>query len=194
MIRQAEALVPTAYGEFNFIAYSDDERDQTPHIAIVSKSFSPSEPVLVRVHSECMTGDIFHSFKCDCGDQLDSSLKAAADSNGLVIYLRQEGRGIGIINKLKAYKLQEQGLDTAQANTHLGFEADSRIYNDAISILTDLGISKIRLLTNNPEKVHAFDNSEIEVIEKLPLIIPPNKENIKYYETKRDVFGHSLKW
>lgn len=194
MNKQAEAVVPTEYGSFNFIAYSDREDDQTPHIAIVSANYNPDSPVLVRVHSECMTGDVFHSFKCDCGDQLSESLKAASESNGVVIYLRQEGRGIGIINKLKAYKLQDDGMDTAQANTHLGFETDSRIYNDAIDILKDLKIDQIRLLTNNPEKIHAFDDSGIEVVEKIPLIIPPKKENLRYYETKRDVFGHSLKW
>jgi len=194
MKRQAEAIVPMEYGVFKIIAYAEDDRDPTPHLAVIHEHFDKSQPATLRIHSECITGDIFHSHRCDCGEQLSAALSLAAENGGLVIYLRQEGRGIGIINKLKAYNLQDEGMDTAQANTHLGFEADARIYNDAIYILKDLGISQVNLLTNNPEKVKAFDGSGIQVISRLPIIVPPRSENLKYYETKRDFFGHSLDW
>jgi len=194
MKRQADALVPTEYGQFRIIAYAESVADLTPHLAIVHKDFNTNRPTFVRIHSECLTGDVFHSHRCDCGDQLSSALHIAGKEKGVVIYLRQEGRGIGIINKLKAYNLQDQGMDTAEANTHLGFEADARIYEPAIRILKDLGITQIHLLTNNPDKVGAFIESNIEIVSRVPLIIPPRTENLKYYETKRDFFGHSLDW
>lgn len=194
MKRQAEAIVPMEYGVFKIIAYAEDADDPTPHLAVIHEDFDPNQPATLRIHSECITGDIFHSHRCDCGEQLAAALSVVGESGGLVVYLRQEGRGIGIINKLKAYNLQDEGMDTAQANTHLGFEADARIYNDAIDILKDLGISKVNLLTNNPEKVKAFDNSGIKVISRLPIMVKPRSENLRYFETKRDFFGHSLEW
>lgn len=194
MKRQAEAIVPMEYGVFKIIAYAEDADDPTPHLAVIHEDFDPNRSATLRIHSECITGDIFHSHRCDCGEQLAAALSVVATNGGLVVYLRQEGRGIGIINKLKAYNLQDEGMDTAEANTHLGFEADARIYNDAIDILKDLGISKVNLLTNNPEKVKAFDDSGIQVISRLPIIVKPRTENLKYFETKRDFFGHSLEW
>jgi len=194
MKRQAEALVPTEYGLFRIIAYAEHADDPVPHIAIVHQDFDLDQPPFVRIHSECLTGDVFHSHRCDCGEQLSAAMKIAGEDKGIVIYLRQEGRGIGIINKLKAYNLQDQGMNTAEANTHLGFEADARIYDTAVLILNDLNITKIHLLTNNPEKVKAFAESNIEVVSRKPLVIPPRAENLKYYETKRDFFGHSLDW
>ncbi len=161
---------------------------------MVHEKFDPSQPVLVRIHSECMTGDLFGSHRCDCGEQLDQSLHLVAGRGGVVIYLRQEGRGIGLINKLKAYNLQDQGLNTADANTHLGFEVDARQYDLALEILSDLGIRQIHLLTNNPDKIEAIEHSDIEIVSRVPLIIPPRTENRAYLETKRALMGHLLKW
>lgn len=186
--------MPTEFGKFKILAYAADAEALIPHIVLLSTDFDPSKVNYVRIHSECMTGDIFGSYRCDCGAQLQMAMEMAYENKGMVIYLRQEGRGIGIINKLKAYNLQEDGLDTVEANTHLGFEADERIYQDALDILTDLGVSKIHLITNNPEKVKAFENSEIKVVSRVPLMIPPRAENLKYYQTKKDVMGHSLDW
>lgn len=174
------------------LVYATTANDLTPHVAMVHEKFNPAEPVLVRIHSECMTGDLFGSLRCDCGEQLDESLRMAAERGGLVIYLRQEGRGIGLINKLKAYNLQDQGLNTADANTHLGFEVDARQYDLAVAIMKDLGISRIHLLTNNPEKIEAIEHSDIEIVSRVPLIIPPRSENRAYLETKRALMGHLL--
>ena len=190
--RQAEAKIPSGWGEFNMIAYAASENERMPHIALVAQGFDPSKPVPVRIHSECMTGDIFSSKKCDCGEQLDASLHIAASQGGVVIYLRQEGRGIGLINKLKAYKLQESGLNTIDANTHLGFEADERQYECAIYMLQDLGIEQVELITNNPEKEAALHNSPIEVVKRIPVVIPPHAENEAYLKTKQDLMGHLL--
>jgi 3,4-dihydroxy 2-butanone 4-phosphate synthase/GTP cyclohydrolase II len=139
-----------------------------------------------------MTGDVFGSSRCDCGEQLNESMRRIAQEGGVLLYLRQEGRGIGLINKMKAYNLQDQGLNTADANVHLGFDVDPRDYSIAVHILRDLGIRSARLMTNNPEKVRAFDDSAIQIIERVPLIIPPGKENVHYLKTKRDVLGHAL--
>jgi len=174
------------------IAYSDSPDEQMPHLALVHENFNPSEPTLVRIHSECMTGDLFGSNRCDCGEQLGKSLKMAADQGGVVIYLRQEGRGIGLINKLKAYNLQDNGLNTVEANTHLGLEVDARQYGIAVAIMEDLEISKIRLLTNNPLKIEAIEQSPIEVIDRIPLIIKPNRDNKYYLQIKQDMMGHLL--
>jgi len=146
--RRAEAIIPTPYGDFRMIAYSEDPDAYAPHIALVHPEMAPEAEVIVRVHSECITGDLFGSKRCDCGEQLDRSLKIVAAGKGIVVYLRQEGRGIGIINKLKAYQLQDTGLDTIEANIPLGFEIDARHYEVACGILTDLGVAKIQLLTN----------------------------------------------
>lgn len=190
---QASAIIPMKKGMFKMIAYSEDEDDSAPHFAIVSEKFDAFSPVVVRIHSECFTGDLFHSKRCDCGEQLNQALEVIAELGGIVIYLRQEGRGIGIINKLKAYNLQDDGLDTVDANTHLGFEPDERTYEIAVAILKDLGIKKINLLTNNPQKISAFDKSDIEIVERLSIEITPGSENRKYLETKKTVMGHLLK-
>lgn len=191
--RRAEALIPTPYGEFRMIAYSEDPEAYAPHIALVHPEMDPNSEVIVRIHSECITGDLFGSKRCDCGEQLNRAMRIASAGKGMVIYLRQEGRGIGIINKLKAYQLQDQGLDTIEANLHLGFKIDGRHYEVAQAMLADLGVSKIQLLTNNPEKVEAFENGPVEVVRRLPIIIDPVKENKGYLHTKEVSMGHWLK-
>jgi len=163
-----------------------------PHIAFLAEGFDPAKPVAVRIHSECMTGDVFGSRRCDCGEQLDASLKIAAEKGGVVIYLRQEGRGIGLINKLKAYNLQDLGLNTVEANTHLGFDVDARQYDCAVFMLQDLGIQQIELITNNPLKVEAMRRSPLEVVGTIPIIIPPQPDNQEYLQTKQDLMGHLL--
>ncbi len=192
MQRQVQAFLPTDWGIFNILAYADSAEDLTPHVALVHENLDVTQPVLVRIHSECMTGDLFHSRRCDCGEQLDKALELAAEQGGVVIYLRQEGRGIGLINKLKAYNLQDKGFDTASANTHLGLEVDSRQYDLAVEILQDIGIRQIRLLTNNPLKIVAIENSSLEIISREPLIIEPKLENAAYLRTKRELMGHLL--
>jgi GTP cyclohydrolase II len=192
--RQAEALMPTEWGIFRLLAYARRSDDPLPHLALIADNFDETQqPTLLRVHSECMTGDVFHSNRCDCGEQLDFAMQQAATEGGIVIYLRQEGRGIGLINKLKAYQLQDKGLNTAEANLHLGFEADARTYHDAATILKDLAIEKVNLLTNNPLKVKALQDEGIIVVHRLPIIIEPKAENSFYLRTKRDLMGHLLK-
>ncbi|WP_116126967.1 GTP cyclohydrolase II [Lewinella sp. IMCC34183] len=191
--RRAEALIPTPYGEFRMIAYAGSAADYTPHLALVHPDMDPDSDVVVRLHSECITGDLFGSKRCDCGEQLNRALQMVAAARGAVIYLRQEGRGIGIINKLKAYQLQDQGLDTIEANLHLGLEVDARDYGVARGILQDLGIGRIQLLTNNPLKVDSFGDGPIEVVRRLPLIVAPGKENREYLLTKQVDMGHWLK-
>lgn len=192
MQRQAEAPIPSYYGQFTLLAYADKASERMPHLALLAEGFDPSKPVPVRIHSECMTGDVFGSRRCDCGEQLDASLKIAAERGGLVIYLRQEGRGIGLINKLKAYKLQDLGLNTAEANTHLGFDVDARQYDAAVFILQDLGIQEIELITNNPVKVEAMRRSPIKVCGRIPIVIPPQDDSREYLETKQHLMGHLL--
>jgi GTP cyclohydrolase II len=191
--KQAGAMIPTPWGNFQMIAFSTSEGDWMPHLALVHESMDLSEPVLTRIHSECITGDLFGSKRCDCGEQLAKALEMAAEQGGVILYLRQEGRGIGIINKLKAYNLQDQGMDTVAANVHLGLEIDARQYGIAEQMLKVLGIKKIYLLTNNPEKVESLDSSSIEVVHRVPLIIEPQKENFKYLKTKQDLMGHLFK-
>jgi 3,4-dihydroxy 2-butanone 4-phosphate synthase/GTP cyclohydrolase II len=191
--RRAEALIPTPYGDFRMIAYAGHDDDYSPHIALVHPQMDPDGEVIVRLHSECITGDLFGSKRCDCGEQLDRSLRLAQAGRGVVIYLRQEGRGIGIINKLKAYQLQDQGLDTIEANVHLGLEVDARHYGVAQGILQDLGIERVQLLTNNPLKMDAFSEGPIEVVRRLPIVIDPVKENEAYLRTKLTGMGHWLR-
>lgn len=174
------------------LAYADKASERMPHLALVADGFDPSKPVPVRIHSECMTGDVFGSRRCDCGEQLEHALKIAAEKGGVVIYLRQEGRGIGLINKLKAYNLQDLGFNTADANTHLGFDVDARQYDAAVFILQDLGISAIELITNNPAKVDALRHSPIQVAGRIPIIIPPQEDSREYLETKQQLMGHLL--
>ncbi|MDX1912510.1 MAG: GTP cyclohydrolase II [Saprospiraceae bacterium] len=192
MQRQAEAPIPSRYGQFRMLAYAEKSSERMPHIAFVAEGFDPAQPVAVRIHSECMTGDVFGSRRCDCGEQLDASLHIAAERRGVVIYLRQEGRGIGLINKLKAYNLQDVGLNTAEANTHLGFDVDARQYDAAICILQDLGIRQVELITNNPAKVEALRRSPIEVVGRIPIVIPPQADSKSYLQTKQDLMGHLL--
>lgn len=192
MQRQAEAPIPTHYGQFTMLAYAEKPTERMPHVAFIAEGFDATRPVPVRIHSECMTGDVFGSRRCDCGEQLDASLHIAAQRGGVVIYLRQEGRGIGLINKLKAYNLQDLGLNTAEANTHLGFDVDARQYDAAIFILQDLGIAEVELITNNPVKVEALRRSPIKVAGRIPLVIEPQDDSRKYLKTKQDLMGHLL--
>ena len=189
---QAESLVPTDFGNFRVMAFSDSEKDWMPHIALVAENTDFSKPINVRFHSECITGEVFHSKKCECGQQLDAAMKFIQENGGIIVYLRQEGRNIGIINKLKAYALQEKGLDTVQANLQLGLPADDRDFNVAIEILNILGVKKINLLTNNPEKLSFVENSNIQLVKRIPLNIKANHINKSYLETKKSYFGHQL--
>ena len=192
LLNQVQVNLPTRYGDLNIIAYSDNANDLMPHLALVHPNTDFDDIVNVRVHSECMTGDVFHSYRCECGEQLDYAMEYIQGHTGIIIYLRQEGRGIGIINKLHAYVKQDEGFDTAEANKELGFGYDDRTYEDAITILSGLGICQIALLTNNPEKIDAFDNSDIEVTTRVPIEIVARRENKFYLETKKDFFGHKL--
>lgn len=189
---QAESNVPTAYGEFRMIAFSESPDDWMPHMALVAKNTDFSKPVNVRFHSECITGEVFHSTKCECGQQLEAAMKFIWENGGVIIYLRQEGRNIGIINKLKAYALQEQGFDTVEANIKLGLPADDRTFSDAIDILNILGLTEINLLTNNPEKLKFVEDSNIRLNKRIPLQISSTKESEGYLKTKKDYFGHLL--
>lgn len=187
---RADATVPTTHGSFRFLAYKD-RITGTDHIAVVSGE--PGETALVRVHSECLTGEAFGSLKCECGPQLDSALDAIEKESGVVIYMRgHEGRGIGLINKLRAYSLQEEGLDTVDANLALGLPADARDYAAAAGILADLGVSKVRLLTNNTDKVAQLRELGLDVVEQVPLIVGVGPNNHQYLETKRDRMGHII--
>lgn len=189
---QAEANVPTEHGTFRMIAFAENAEDWMPHMAIVAENTNLSSAVNVRFHSECITGEVFHSQKCECGQQLDAAMKYILENGGIIVYLRQEGRNIGIINKLKAYSLQEKGLDTVQANLELGLPADDRNFGVAIDILNNLGVKKVNLLTNNPEKVRYVEQSNIELNSRIPLQIPANENSKGYLQTKKDFFGHLL--
>jgi GTP cyclohydrolase II len=189
---QAEANVPTEHGTFRMIAFAENAEDWMPHMAIVAENTDLSSAVNVRFHSECITGEVFHSQKCECGQQLDAAMKFIHENGGIIVYLRQEGRNIGIINKLKAYSLQEKGLDTVQANLELGLPADDRNFGVAIDILNNLGVKKVNLLTNNPEKVRYVEQSNIELNSRIPLQIPANENSKGYLQTKKDFFGHLL--
>jgi 3,4-dihydroxy 2-butanone 4-phosphate synthase/GTP cyclohydrolase II len=190
--REVEVRLPTDYGEFTAVAYTN-EVDDKEHVALVKGTINPVEPVLVRVHSECLTGDVFHSHRCDCGPQLASALKQIDENgSGVLLYMRQEGRGIGLINKLRAYKLQEQGMDTVEANLQLGFGADLRDYGIGAQILKDLGVEKIRLLTNNPRKIKGLEGYGLQVVERVALQMLENIDNTRYLHTKREKLGHLL--
>lgn len=189
---QAEANVPTEYGNFRMIAFSEESTNWMPHMAIVAENTDFSNPVNVRFHSECITGEVFHSQKCECGQQLDSAMKYMQENGGIIVYLRQEGRNIGIINKLKAYSLQEKGFDTVAANLELGLPADDRNFDIAIEILNILDVKSINLLTNNPEKVKFVEQSNITLNSRIPLQIPANDSSRGYLQTKKNYFGHLL--
>jgi 3,4-dihydroxy 2-butanone 4-phosphate synthase/GTP cyclohydrolase II len=190
--RVAEAKLPTPWGEFRIIGYRSPI-DTREHVALVMGEFERSEPTLVRMHSECLTGDVFGSQRCDCGEQLHCALRhIAEEGKGAVVYLKQEGRGIGLHNKLKAYELQDQGMDTVEANEKLGFKPDLRDYGIGAQILLDLGIHKIRLLTNNPRKIIGIDGYDLEVVGREPVRVDPGEHNEQYLETKRTKLGHLL--
>ena len=190
--RVAEASLPTRYGDFLAVAYKS-AIDPDEHVALIRGELDGDRPVLVRVHSECLTGDVFHSLRCDCGEQIDLAMKAIADeSRGVFLYMRQEGRGIGLHNKIRAYALQDQGLDTVEANEALGFESDIRDYGIGAQILADIGVRNIRLLTNNPRKVIGLEGYGLQVVETVPIVCKPNPRNRRYLETKREKMGHLL--
>ena len=189
---QAEANVPTEHGNFRMIALSEDDTDWMPHMAIIAENTDFSRPVNVRFHSECITGEVFHSKKCECGQQLDAAMKYMQKNGGMIVYLRQEGRNIGIINKLKAYSLQEKGFDTVEANLELGLPADDRNFSVAIDILDILGVKDINLLTNNPEKIKAVENSKIHLNKRIPIQIDSTSDSEAYLKVKKDFFGHLL--
>jgi 3,4-dihydroxy 2-butanone 4-phosphate synthase / GTP cyclohydrolase II len=188
----AEAEMPTEFGEFRIIGYQNTV-DGEEHIALVKGEWRPEEAVLVRVHSECLTGDVFHSMRCDCGLQLQAAMKQIADAGkGVIVYMRQEGRGIGLLNKIRAYALQEQGMDTVEANVALGFRPDARDYGIGAQILVHLGVHKMRLLTNNPTKRVGLESYGLEVVERVPIEVPSNERNIDYMRTKKTKMGHLL--
>jgi 3,4-dihydroxy 2-butanone 4-phosphate synthase/GTP cyclohydrolase II len=190
--RVAEARLPTRYGTFRAYAYRSVV-DADEHLALVMGDVTAGDPVLVRVHSECLTGDVFGSLRCDCGAQIDKAMEAIAqEGKGVFIYMRQEGRGIGLHNKIRAYALQDKGLDTVEANIRLGFPPDLRYYGIGAQILADLGVKKMRLLTNNPRKVVGLEGYGLEIVDRLPIVVPSNKENAQYLETKRVKLGHLL--
>ncbi|OIJ10712.1 bifunctional 3,4-dihydroxy-2-butanone 4-phosphate synthase/GTP cyclohydrolase II [Anaerobacillus alkalilacustris] len=190
--REVEISLPTEYGTFKAIGYSN-VIDGQENIALVKGDISPDEAVLVRVHSECLTGDVFASFRCDCGPQLHAALEQIEkEGKGILLYMRQEGRGIGLLNKMKAYKLQEEGFDTVEANEKLGFAPDLRDYGIGAQILRDLGVRKMKLLTNNPRKIKGLKGYELEVVDRVALQLPHNIDNEKYLRTKKEKLGHLL--
>ncbi|MEA2647446.1 MAG: 3,4-dihydroxy 2-butanone 4-phosphate synthase / cyclohydrolase [Chloroflexota bacterium] len=189
---QAEAKLPTEYGIFTIRGYEDMITGET-HVALVMGDVSPDEPVLLRAHSECLTGDAFHSLRCDCEQQLHRAMEMIAEEGaGVVLYLRQEGRGIGLINKLKAYELQDQGMDTVEANEALGLPVDKRDYGIGAQILADIGVQKIRLISNSPRKYYGIESFGLEIVERIPLVIAPNEHNVRYLRTKSTKLGHIM--
>lgn len=189
---QASAVIPTPYGNFEVVAFAKSADDPMPNLALVAEGTDLAQPILLRMHSECLTGDLFGSYRCDCGEQLERALELTGREGGVVLYLRQEGRGIGLINKLKAYRLQDDGADTVEANALLHLPIDDRDYSTAIGMAEELGVRRIRLLTNNPLKVEAFEPSDIEVVERVAIEIAKRPQNERYLNTKRDSMGHQI--
>jgi 3,4-dihydroxy 2-butanone 4-phosphate synthase/GTP cyclohydrolase II len=190
--RMTTVQMPTAYGEFTAVAFRESLTGKH-HVALVKGDVDGADNVLVRVHSECLTGDVFHSLRCDCGEQLEQALsQIAAEECGVLLYMAQEGRGIGLLNKLRAYELQENGLDTVEANLELGFQPDMRDYGIGNQILADLGLTTIRILTNNPKKITGIEGFGLQVVEQVPIETTPTPQNARYLATKRDKLGHKL--
>jgi 3,4-dihydroxy 2-butanone 4-phosphate synthase/GTP cyclohydrolase II len=190
--REAEATIPTPYGDWRMVAYRNDV-DQHEHVAMIKGEVEGVPDVMVRMHSECLTGDVFHSMRCDCGEQLEGAMQQIErEGRGVIVYLRQEGRGIGLVHKLRAYNLQDQGMDTVEANEALGFRPDLRDYGIGAQILLDLGLSSVRILTNNPKKIVGMDGYGLSVSEQIPLAVEPNPHNSGYLRTKRERMGHLL--
>jgi len=186
------AQLPSIWGNFELIGF-DNDIDDKEHVALVKGDIDPDEAVLVRVHSECLTGDVFNSLRCDCGDQLHTAMEMIEkEGKGVIVYMRQEGRGIGLLNKLKAYHLQDHGRDTVEANIELGFKPDLRNYGIGAQILVALGVRKMRLMTNNPKKIIGLDGYGLEVVDRVPIEIPPTAENKRYLKTKKEKMGHIL--
>jgi len=193
--RGAETVLPTECGgDFRLIVYENDV-DKHNHVALVKGEINPDEPVLVRVHSECLTGDVFGSQRCDCGPQLDRAMRMVGEAGkGVILYMQQEGRGIGLLNKIKAYALQDQGCDTVEANLRLGFKPDLRDYGIGAQMLADLGVRKMKLMTNNPTKIVGLEGYGLEVVEQVPIVIEPCATNMRYLKTKRDKMGHMFEF
>jgi len=190
--RQINVKMPTDEGDFELVAYKQTNTDEE-HLALTKGTWKEDEAILVRVHSSCATGDIFGSCRCDCGEQLKKAMQMVEkEGKGVVLYMNQEGRGIGLLNKLKAYKLQEEGYDTVEANLKLGFEADKRDYGVGAQILRDLGVKKMRLMSNNPRKRTGLVGYGLEIVENVPLEIAPNEHNLDYLKTKKEKLGHEI--
>jgi 3,4-dihydroxy 2-butanone 4-phosphate synthase/GTP cyclohydrolase II len=191
--RVADVKLPTKYGEFRAVAYSN-EMDQNTHLALIKGEINPKAPVLVRVHSECLTGDVLTSLRCDCGDQLHAAMTLVEkEGSGVILYMRQEGRGIGLANKLKAYELQDKGMDTVEANISLGFEPDLRDYGIGAQMLVEIGVRQMKLITNNPKKIVGLEGYGLKVVERVPLEIAPHEKNVAYLTAKKKKMGHILK-
>lgn len=194
VVRELAVHLPTAIGDFDLAAYRAPG-NEILHLALVKGTWGPGDAVLVRLHSSCLTGDVFGSCRCDCGEQLHKAMELVEkEGRGVILYLNQEGRGIGLLNKLKAYQLQEQGVDTVEANLQLGFHADERDYRFAAAMIRDLGIQKIRLMTNNPDKSESLKSLGLNVTEVIPLEVASNPWNEKYLQTKREKMGHLLRF
>jgi len=190
--RVAEANLPTEYGDFRIIGYRSMTSDEE-FVALTKGDLSPSEPTLVRVHSQCLTGDVFHSLKCDCGQQLQLALeRVEAAGRGVIVYQQQEGRGIGLLNKIRAYALQDEGLDTVEANLSLGFDADHRAYDQCAEILLELGLCKVLLMSNNPEKIRALEAAGLDIVGRIHLEVEPHHSFANYLKTKREKMGHLI--
>jgi 3,4-dihydroxy 2-butanone 4-phosphate synthase/GTP cyclohydrolase II len=190
--RAATVSLPTVYGDFQAIVYENDI-DNESHLVLLKGEINPDDPILVRVHSGCLTGDVFGSKRCDCGEQLHKSMEMIAkEGSGVILYMHQEGRGIGLLNKIKAYSLQDEGMDTVEANLELGFKPDLRDYGIGAQILVDLGIRKLRLMTNNPRKIVGLEGYGLMILERVPIEMPPHEKNLYYLRTKKQKLGHIL--
>jgi len=187
-----KSLLPTKWGNFNVLAFENLQSPEHPHLALMHEQIDVNNNVLLRIHSECLTGDLFQSNRCDCGDQFIKAMELIAERKGMMIYLRQEGRGIGLVNKLKAYNLQDEGMDTIEANHQLGFASDERNYSIALDILHELGLQEIDLLTNNPKKLESFLEDSINLRTRVPLVTEIKEESEAYMKTKKDHMGHLL--